>query len=152
MGTVPSVAARWRPLFRPALAPGELVWARVTRRLAHPSDLGKVRPAVLVESDGSDWAVMALTSLPRHLDGRPRVAVPDSRAVGLRSSGWLWSPRLGRTSELEISDHLGWVDHGLARAVIDLASLEGDAARRLVYAADGHHLRPSADRRPRGRA
>jgi len=131
-------------LYPAAPAPGEIIWARVFHHVNNPADLGRIRPAILIEPEGSFWQAVSLTSNPRYRDGNPRLAVPDARAVGLRSPGWLWSRNLGLVSDLDIQEHIGWVDHGLAEAVIDLVGLEGASAHGLLCAADRHHRRPDA--------
>jgi hypothetical protein len=138
----PSGSAR-----RPAeLAPGELVWASIVNGIENPAARGKARPVVLVEPSGWAWRTIGLTTRPRHHDGTPRVAIPNSHAVGLRFPGWLWSGKLCFTSGIDIQDHIGWVDLPLAFEVIKLAGLRGPTIRELLSAARDHHgASPGAD-------
>jgi len=121
------------------LAPGELVWANIINGLENPAATGKSRPVVLIESKGSTWRTMGLTTNPRYRDGRPRVAIPNPGAVGLKSQGWLWGNRLAWTAGIDIGDHIGWVDEALAFDVIELAGLQGQAIQGLLAAARDHH-------------
>jgi len=133
------------------LEPGELVWARIINGLENPRATGKVRPVILVESRGSQWKTMGLTTNPRYRDGSRRVAIPDPNAVGLRAPGWLWGGNLTWVSGIDIEDHIGWIDHALACELIDLASLTGPTARHLVAVADGHDAIPFRVDRSAGR-
>jgi hypothetical protein len=134
---------------RPAeLAPGELVWANIINGLENPTATGKARPVILIESRGSAWRTMGLTTNPRYRDGSPRVAIPDPWAVGLKAPGWLWSDRLCWTSGIDVLDHLGWVDEALVFDVIELADIAGPAIQGLLATAREHHgIAPPADLR-----
>lgn len=125
---------------RPAtLAPGELVWARITNGIENAAATGKSRPVVLIESRGSAWHVMGLTTNPRYRDGSPRVPIPDPCAVGLTRPGWLWGSRLCWVTGLDISDHVGWINEALAFDVIELAELQGPTIQKLLTTAHTHH-------------
>src|SRR5712691_3443981 len=93
----------------PELAPGELAWANILNGLENPSATGKARPVILIESHGSAWKTMGLTTRSHYRDGSPRVVIPDPWAVGLKAPGWLWSDKLCWTSGLDIGDHIGWL-------------------------------------------
>src|SRR5437899_200892 len=125
---------------RPAvLAPGELVWASIVNGLENRAATGKARPVILIESSGSLWTTMGLTTNPRYRNGAPRVPINDPAAVGLRAEGWLWGDRLTSTTALDIFDHIGWIDEALAFDVIELGGLEGPTANQLVEAAYREH-------------
>ena len=133
----------------PALAPGELVWANIINGVENPAATGKLRPVILIESSGSQWQTMGLTTNSRYRDGSPRVPIPNYRAVGLSGPGWLWGDRLCRISAIDVDDHIGWVDEHLALEVIQLAGLTGPAARRVLDAARDHHSSATVGTRPR---
>jgi hypothetical protein len=124
------------------LAPGEVVWATIVNGIENPGAAGKARPVVLVEPDGWAWKTIGLTTRPRHRDGSMRVAIPNSRAIGLKQPGWLWSGRLCFTSGIDIQDHIGWIDMPLAFEMIKLAGLTGPTMRVLLAAARDHHGAP----------
>ncbi len=125
---------------RPAeQAPGELVWASIVNGLENPSATGKARPVILIESKGSAWRTMGLTTNPRYRDGSPRVAIPNPAAVGLKAPGWLWGDRLCWTAGIDIGDHVGWIDEALVFEVISLARLAGPTINHLLAAAREHH-------------
>jgi hypothetical protein len=125
---------------RPAeLEPGELVWASIINGLENPTAAGKARPVILIESKGSAWRTMGLTTNPRYRDGSPRVAIPDPWAVGLRAPGWLWGDRLCWTAGIDIQNHIGWVDEALVFDVIELACIGGPIIQTLLAAAAEHH-------------
>ena len=132
---------------RPAeLAPGELVWARIINGLENPLATGKSRPVVLIEQQGWAWKTIGLTTNPRHRDGTPRVAIPDSWAVGLKRPGWIWSGRLCSTTGIDIDGHIGWVDAGLVFEIAKLAGLAGPTIKPLLAAVREHHgLWPAPD-------
>jgi hypothetical protein len=125
------------------LAPGELVWASIVNGIENPAAHGKSRPVILIEADGYGWRTIGLTTRPRHLDGTPRVQIPNARGVGLRQPGWLWSGRLCATSGIDIGDHIGWVDQALVFEVARLAGLDGPTIKTLLLAALTHHRSPT---------
>jgi hypothetical protein len=124
------------------LAPGELVWANIINGLENSRATGKARPVVLIEARGSAWKTMGLTTNPRYRDGSPRIAIPDPMAVGLKGQGWLWSDKLPWTAGIDIEDHIGWVDEGLAFEIIELADIRGPVIRDMLAAARDHHRGP----------
>jgi hypothetical protein len=129
---------------RPAeLAPGELVWASIVNGIENPAARGKSRPVILIEADGYAWRTIGLTTRPRHLDGTPRIQIPNARVVGLRQPGWLWSGTLCATSGIDIGDHIGWVDQALVFEVAKLAGLDGPTIKELLVAALAHHPAPA---------
>jgi len=138
------------PRLSPALEPGELVWARIINGLENPSATGKVRPVILVDSKGSQWRAMGLTTNPRYRDGSPRVAIPDPSSVGLRAPGWLWGRNLTWVASIDVHDHIGWVDRSLAYEVIDIATLTVPAAHQLYEAVDEHHAESGPTNSSRG--
>jgi hypothetical protein len=127
-----------------ALAPGELVWARIINGLENPGATGKFRPVILIEARGSQWHTMGLTTNPCYRDGSPRVGIPDPEAVGLERPGWLWGERLAWSATLDITDHIGWVEEALALEVIELAGLRGTVVGDLLGACDEHHPAPGS--------
>ena len=115
--------------------PGELVTAIVRNPFENPNARGKTRPVVLVGRDGCQWHVMGLTTRSAYNSGEHRTEIPDPHAVGLRGPGFLWGERLTSISTLDVLDHIGWVDIGLAAAVISNAGLTGSYAAALFRAA-----------------
>ena len=120
------------------LATGELAWAKIFNCLEHPGSAGKSRPVVLIESRGSQWLVMGLTTRPSYRDGSPRTPVPDPGVVGLRRAGHLWG-RCTRVAAVDMEDHIGWADEALAHAIIAAAELPSGQASALRDAAHEHH-------------
>lgn len=120
--------------------PGELAWVSIFNSLENRAATGKFRPALLVARDGGTWATMGLTTNSTYRDGTPRLPIPDPRAVGLRSPGFLWGDRLTPVSPIDVGDHIGWADSALVEAVIRLAALDGpwaDGLRGTVAASEG---------------
>lgn len=74
-----------------------------------------------------------MTTRATYQDGHPRTRIPVPGAVGLRRPGYLWGDRLTGISVMDVDGHVGWVDAGLAAAVIVQAELgAGDAAALIA--------------------
>lgn len=121
---------------------GELVWVNLINASENRHAKGKLRPAVLIGRDGTQWLVMGLTTSRAYQTGSPRVAVPDPAKVGLRGPGYLWGRRLCRIAPVDVGDHIGWVDSALVREIAALAPLRDGEVRELLRAAREHHPDP----------
>ena len=98
---------------------GNVVLACVYNPLENCKSRGKIRPVVLVEDDGGHWRVAGLTTSPRRQNGKPRVAIPNPFAVGLRGPGHLWGNRLQNVSKIDLDRTIGHADAALALLIAD---------------------------------
>jgi hypothetical protein len=122
---------------------GDVVIVRHYNSIENPEARGKPRPAVLVRQQPKPqaWLVMGLTTKPQHLDGTPRVPVPNPTILGLSGPGFLWGGRLTVIDSPDILRRIGRVDGPMAEAIIGLVGLGGEDRLELRRAAE------AADRR-----
>lgn len=114
---------------------GSIAWCNVMNPHENPNSTGKIRPVLLVSRVGGHWLGMGLTTKPAYRNGKPRMAVPNPRSMGLHKPGFLWGRRLTRISAIDVHDVIGTCNPDLAEAVIGLANLYGPLAENLRHEA-----------------
>jgi hypothetical protein len=101
---------------------GALYWSVVFNINENPDSEGKKRPAVLVSTTGSHWRVMGLTTKSHYLDNDARQPIPDFKAVGLKSKGYLWGHKLTSITSESIHEFIGYADEQLVEEIVSLAT------------------------------
>jgi hypothetical protein len=101
---------------------GALYWSVVFNINENPDSEGKKRPAVLVSTTGSHWRVMGLTTKTHYLDNVARQLIPDPKAVGLKSKGFLWGHKLTSITSGSIHEFIGYADEKLVEEIVSLAA------------------------------
>jgi hypothetical protein len=115
--------------------PGEIVWARIFNSFEDRNSKGKSRPVVILETGNCQHRVIGLTSQPCYkTTGKPRVAIPNPGACGLSSGGFIWGPRPSWCSRIDLSDHIGWADNELAKAIASMVEADWNAIDRMLDA------------------
>lgn len=101
---------------------GALYWSVVFNLNENPDSGGKKRPAVLVSTTGPHWRVMGLTTKTHYLDNVARQPIPDAKAVGLKSDGYLWGHKLTSITTDSIHEFIGYADEKLVEEIVSLAA------------------------------
>lgn len=100
---------------------GEIRWTNVRNPLENARAIGKYRPALMVSEHLGRWRVMGLTTKPTYENGSSRRAIPDYRAIGLETPGYLWGHKLTRVNVDDVGQYIGKADQGLLNEVLQQA-------------------------------
>ena len=102
----------------------------------------KFRPVIIVGTHRVSLQAIQLTTKTEYKSsGRPRIAIPNWRGLGLDKPAWLWSPNLALVYRLGIKKHVGWVHHEVVDVLEKNTKLTSEEISRLREVADKYHRR-----------